>query len=179
MPKITVIASHPDPEKSLANRVILERFHELVPGADIVSLAQAYPDWRFDVGKEQKRLVASDVIVFEFPVWWYAIPWTLQKYVTDVFAYDFAYGGRFALEGKRFILSFTCGGGEKSYTRDGLYHCTIDEIMLPVYATARYCKLNYLGNIVSYHMMPEDCPVDRIRAKAREHGDKLAEMVAN
>lgn len=179
MSKITVIASHPDPEKSLANRIVLERFHELAPWADIVQLADAYPDWHFDVRKEQERLVASYVIVFEFPVLWYAIPWTLQKYITDVFAYDFAYGNRFALEGKMLILSFTCGGGEKSYTKDGLYHCTIDEIMLPVYATARYCKLNYLGNVVSYHMMPEDCPVSKIMEKARMHGEKLAEMAAN
>lgn len=176
MAKITVIAAHPQPEKSLANRIILERFHELVPQAEIVSLAQSSPDWHFDVEKEQRRLAAADTVIFEFPVWWYAAPWTLQKYVSDVFAYGFAYGTAFALEKKQCILSFTCGGGERSYTKDGLYHCTIDEIMLPMYATLRYCRIGFLGNVISYHMMPEDCPVEKIREKAKSHGERLAEL---
>lgn len=177
MAKITVIAAHPAPDNSLANKTILEQFHQLVSEAEIVHIAKTYPDWRFDVKKEQERLLASETIVFEFPVWWYAIPWLLEKYLTDVFAYGYAYGTKFALEGKRFILSFTCGGGEKSYTKDGLYHCTIDQIMLPMYATASYCRLNYIGNIISYHMIPDDDPVDGIIDKAKKHADRLAIMV--
>lgn len=176
MAKITLIAAHPTPEKSLANRIVLERFHELVPQAEIVSLAGCYPDWQFDVEKEQQRLAAADTIIFEFPVWWYATPWTLLKYITDVFAYGFAYGSAFALENRKCILSFTCGGGERSYTREGLYHCTIDEIMLPMYATLRYCRINLLGNVISYHMMPEDCPVEQIKGKAKSHGERLAKL---
>lgn len=176
MAKITVIAAHPDPDKSLANRVVLEQFRQLLPDAETVLIAKDYPDWRFDVQKEQQRLLAAGTIIFEFPVWWYAAPWLLEKYLTDVFAYGYAYGTKFALEGKKFILSFTCGGGEKSYTKDGLYHCTIDEIMLPMYATASYCRLNYIGNVVSYHMMPEDCPEKEIIAKAKKHAERLAAL---
>lgn len=174
MAEITVIAAHPSPEKSLANKVILERLNQALPAAEIAHIAKDYPDWRFDIKKEQERLLSAETIVFEFPVWWYAIPWLLEKYLTDIFVYGFAYGTRFALEGKKFILSFTCGGGEKSYTKEGLYHCTIDEIMLPMYATASYCRLNYIGNVVSYHMMPEDCPVNEIIEKARRHAERLA-----
>lgn len=176
MAKITVIYAHPDPEKSLANRNIIDQFHALMPNAEIVPLGEKYPDWHFDIKAEQERLMMSDVLIFEFPVWWYAMPWTLQKYVTDVFAYGFAYGNQYALENKKFILSFTCGGGEKSYTRDGLYHCTIDDIMSPLYATSRYCRLNYIGSIISWHMMPEDCPVADIVEKAGKHAEKLAKI---
>lgn len=176
MAKITVIAGHPDPDHSLANRVILDKFHELAPKAEIVRLAVLYPDWRFDIKAEQSRLAETDTLVFEFPIWWYAMPWLMQKYVTDVFAYGYAYGDHYALEGKKLILSYTCGGGEKSYTRDGLYHCTIEEVMSPVYATARYCRLSYLGQIISYHMMPEDCTVERIKEKARAHAERLAKL---
>lgn len=48
--------------------------------------------------------------------------------------------------------------------------------MSPAYATARYCRLNYLGQIISNHMMPEDCPVEKIVEKAKAHADKLAEV---
>ena len=126
--------------------------------------------------KEQERLAATETIIFDFPVWWYAAPWTLLKYISDVFAYGFAYGTTFALANKKAILSFTCGGGERSYTKDGLYQCTIDEIMSPMYATLRYCRLDFLGNVISCHMMPEDCPVDEIKAKAERHGERLAEL---
>lgn len=177
MAKITVISGHPRPEASLANRNVLEKFHELIPDAEIIWLAQTYPDAKFDVRKEQERLAATESIVFQFPVWWYAAPWLLQKYITDVLAYGYAYGDKYALEGKKFVLSLTCGGGEKSYTRDGLYHCTIEEIMSPLHALARYCRLDYLGQAISYHMMPDDCPVNEIIEKARTQGEKLAKML--
>ena len=177
MTNITVIYGHPEPGKSLANRAVLERFSQLAPSAGIVTLAELYPNGVLDIKKEQDRLVASDTIIFQFPVWWYAIPWLLSKYISEVFAYDFAYGNRFALDGKKFVLSFTCGGGEKSYTKDGLYHLTIAEIMSPMYGTARYCRLHYLGDVITYHMMPEDCPKDRIVKKAHNQGEELAKLV--
>lgn len=177
MAKTTVIYGHPSPENSLANRAVLEQFSQVAPMAEIVTLARLYPGGIFDIKMEQERLAASQTIVFQFPVWWYAIPWLLSKYITDIFSYDYAYGEKFALENRGFILSLTCGGGEKSYTKDGLYHCTIAEIMSPMYATARYCRLDYLGEVISYHMMTEDCPGDRILEKARKHGEELAKLV--
>lgn len=155
---------------------MLKTFQELTPEAEVVTLASLYPDANFDVAREQKRLVESGTIIFEFPIWWHSIPWLLSKYVADVLAFDFAYGGKYALEGKKFILSFTCGADEKSYSKDGAFHCTIDDLMTPMFATARYCKMAYSGKVLSYQMIGSDKHREEIVAKAIKQGEALANL---
>ena len=46
-----------------------------------------------------------------------------------------------------------------------------------MYGTARYCRLNYLGDVITYHMMPEDCPENRIVERARNQGEELAKLL--
>ena len=51
MANITVIYGHPEPDRSLANRAVLEKFSQLAPGADIVTLAKLYPNAVFEIKK--------------------------------------------------------------------------------------------------------------------------------
>ena len=71
MSKILVIAGHPDYKHSVANRAVLDEFHKLVPDAEIVYLDALYPDFNIDVDKEQKRISDADIVIFQFPFWWY------------------------------------------------------------------------------------------------------------
>ena len=46
-----------------------------------------------------------------------------------------------------------------------------------MYGTARYCRLNYLGDVITYHMRPDDCPKDRILEKAKKQGEELEKLI--
>src|ERR1700761_4683547 len=45
-----------------------------------------------DVELEQRKLLAADAVIFQFPLWWFGMPAILKGWVDRVFAYGLAYG---------------------------------------------------------------------------------------
>lgn len=181
MGKILVISGHPDYKHSFANRHILDEFHKLVPHAEIVYLDALYPDFRIDVPTEQKRLLEHDIVIFEFPMYWYGSPSLLHRYVEAVFTHGFAYGSKgTALNYKKLILSFTTGAPEEAYTPEGHQHVTIEQLMPPFLAMANLIGMDWKGKIVSFGMAlinPEDTALrDEILLKAKQHAIRLAAL---
>ena len=86
MPNVLIVSGHPRTgDDSVANKTILEELTSLLPEAMIDHLDELYPDYVFDVEAEQAKLAAADVIVLQYPQWWYGWPSLLQKWVEDVF----------------------------------------------------------------------------------------------
>lgn len=69
MKKVIIINGHGAPMMSMANKRILEDVKAQLQDVEIVTLAELYPDFKIDVEKEQTRLLAADLIVFEYPIW--------------------------------------------------------------------------------------------------------------
>lgn len=182
MKKILVLAGHPDYKTSVANRAILSHFQELVPEAEIVSLGDLYPDFNIDVKREQERILDADVIVMEFPIWWYSSPSLMHRYVEEVFTHGFAYGpeGK-RLTGKRLVLSFTSGAPAAAYSPEGYQYFTIDSLMPPFVAMAHLTGMEWSGYVYSGGMICTD-PDDKAKmatlvAAANDHADRLAAKV--
>lgn len=53
-----------------------------------IDLYELYPDFDINIRKEQKRLEAFDVIIFQHPIYWYSCPPLLKQYIDLVFEYD-------------------------------------------------------------------------------------------
>ncbi|MEI9885811.1 MAG: NAD(P)H-dependent oxidoreductase [Rhizomicrobium sp.] len=45
-----------------------------------------------DVAEEQRKLLWADVVILQFPMWWFSMPAILKGWVDRVYAYGFAYG---------------------------------------------------------------------------------------
>ncbi len=76
------------------------------------------------VQEELARLDAADVVMLQFPLWWYGPPAILKGWFDRVFAYGAAYtskmrfaNGRF--KGKRAIVSMVGGGEAESFVLGG------------------------------------------------------------
>ncbi|ANI89501.1 NADPH quinone oxidoreductase [Arachidicoccus ginsenosidimutans] len=88
-----------------------------------------------DICAEQEKIIWCDVMIWQFPLWWFSVPAMLKGWVDKVFAkgkfYDNGkiFGNGF-LKGKKAILSLTAGGPEKNYVSDK--YGTIEEILLPI-----------------------------------------------
>ncbi len=80
-----------------------------------------------DVRAEIDKLLWADVLILQFPLWWFSMPAILKGWVDRVFAYGFAYGvgehsdkrwgdryGEGSLAGKRAMLIVTAGGGKST-----------------------------------------------------------------
>lgn len=182
MAKIVVIGAHPDYQISVANRAILDEFHKLVPQAEIVKLAELYPNYQIDAAKEQQRLTPAEMIIFDYPFWWYSAPSLLHRYIEQVFLHGWAYGSTKALTGKSLALSFTTGASENDYQRRaGVMH-TIEQFLPPMLETAHFTGMIYRGAVYSFDMAcynPEDAARKNvIETRARDQAKRLKDHIS-
>jgi len=182
MSKVVVISGHPNLEQSYTNTVILEQLHTALDDAEIRRLDSFYPDYQIDVEAEQKALLDADVIVLQFPFYWYSTPALLKKWIDDVFSYNFAYGAEGdKLKGKDFFLSFTVGGPEESYDPLGYNHFTIEQLVRPLQQTAYLAGMNYHTPVYTNRMVyiPGVYNTqDEVQGRAREHAGRLLDAIA-
>ncbi|MBD5641479.1 MAG: NAD(P)H-dependent oxidoreductase [Desulfovibrio sp.] len=183
MARIVVIDGHPERPKSIANKAVLEEFGKLVPEAETVHLCELYPDFRIDASREQQRLAPAEMIIFQYPFWWYGAPSLLRRYLEQVFLPGWAYATeKKALAGKNLALSFTIGGTEAEYQRrEGVMH-TIEQFLPDMLATAHFTGMTYRGAVYSFDMAcfdPSDqARISAVQAKARDQARRLKEHIA-
>ncbi|MEV5355533.1 NAD(P)H-dependent oxidoreductase [Streptomyces sp. NPDC052693] len=73
------------------------------------------------------RLLAADLLVLSFPLWWFSLPAVLKGWVDRVFVMGGVFGGRHglfadaALAGKRAMLLFTTGDSAESFRPGGAF----------------------------------------------------------
>ncbi len=154
MKNVLVIIGHPYWDRSVANKGILDALKKGFPNITISNLKELYPDCKLNVPEEQRKLLAADTIVLQFPIMWFGAPSIMHKYFEEVLTYGFAYGASGdKLKGKHLIASFTAGAPETAYSHTGIEGCTMEELMPPLSATAKYCDLVWDGYVCSYGMM--------------------------
>ena len=181
MSKVLVVSGHPRTgDDSVANKTILEELASLLPGVEIDHLDELYPDYVFDVEAEQSKLAAADVIVLQYPLWWYGWPALLQKWMEDVFVRGFSHGSRgTALHGKKLIVSVTTGAGESYYSaQPGGF----DRFLAPAMATSALVGLEFAGSLplygVSYANRTDEVARADMVERSREHAKRLAEFAS-
>lgn len=78
-----------------------------------------------DIQAEIDKLLGCDVLIFQFPLWWFGLPAILKGWVDRVFVTGKIYGGgkwydNGVFKGKRAMLSLTTGGASPMYSEIGL-----------------------------------------------------------
>ena len=85
---------------------------------------------------EIDKLDWCDLLIFQFPLWWFGLPAVLKGWVDQVFTMGHAYGnGKFydtgAFKNKKALLSLTTGGPESAYVKGG-WNGDIHSILKPI-----------------------------------------------
>ena len=144
MAQLIVYYAHPGHKHSHVNR-FMARAAVRVSNITFVDLYADYPRFDIDVDIEQRRLLDHDVILFQFPVFWYSTPSIIKEWQDLVLEYGFAYGREgTALNGKLFLCAITAGGKEEAYQTDGFNHFKIGELLQPIEQMARLTGMKYL-----------------------------------
>ena len=180
--KTLVVSGHTDLKNSVANKTILETLEKELTNAEFDYLDSLYPDYKFDVKKEQGKLVDADVIVLQFPIFWYRTPSLLDKWMEDVFTHGFSHGSEGgALRGKKLVLSLTTGAGEELYQKDGLMGNAIEELLAPFKSICNMTGLIYAGYIytggVSYLSRNDENAMKEMKLKSVEHANRVKNLV--
>ncbi len=150
MRKILIYMAHPRLDRSQIHSRLSARV-ENHPAVSFIDIYAEYPDSIFDIQREQERLLAHDVILFQHPVYWYSTPGILKDWQDLVLQYGFAYGeGGQALHGKAFGQVVSAGAPFDDYSKQGANRAEMREIFTPLRTMARFCGMRYLEPLVLY-----------------------------
>ncbi len=141
MPRVIVIFSHPRYENSRVHRALLEVVAPL-PMVTIDDLYEEYADFHIDIHREQERLLAHDVIVWQFPLYVYAPPALLKQWLELVLEFGWAFGkGGGRLKGKLGIITVSTGGSRESYGPEGPHRYPLMAFLRPLERAIALCGM--------------------------------------
>jgi len=150
MAKLLVYYAHPGHKHSKANKAMVAAAQK-VDGITFVDLYAEYPRFEIDIDREQQRLLEHDVILFQFPMFWYSTPSLIKEWEDLVLEHGFAYGsGGDKLTGKRMMLAITAAGPDDAYTDKGYQHYPIRTFLTPLECTASLCHMHFTPPYVLY-----------------------------
>jgi NAD(P)H dehydrogenase (quinone) len=109
-----------------------------------------------DIAAEQAKLTRADLVIFQFPLWWYSVPAMLKGWLERVLSAGFAYGAgrlfdRAGLGGTRALLSFTTNGQESAYADDG-WHGPIADTVTPLHQGLRFVGFQPLEPFIAWNV---------------------------
>ncbi len=173
---VVLIFAHPYPDRSLANRKLLEAVEDL-GGVNVRSLYDLYPTFDIDVSAEQAALRAASLVVLQHPMYWYSVPSLLKHWFDKVLARGFAYGpGGQVLWGKRCLWVVTTGGDEQAFGAHGMHGRPFAEFTPVIERTAAFCGMLWEEPLVVYgaHRLP----LGELALAAKGYRERLSALAA-
>ncbi|WOF23396.1 NAD(P)H-dependent oxidoreductase [Microbacterium betulae] len=154
--------------------------------ADLAGEAYARGELAPEVREEQSKLAAAELLVLQFPLWWYGVPAILKGWFDRVLTAGFAYGdldpelgvprryGDGGLFGRRALVVVTAGEDDRSIGRRGISG-DIDSLLFPLtHGTLWYVGIEALGLHVVHDADTLGAEgVDREIARLRDRLDGL------
>ena len=168
MARVIHYYAHPAHKFSGANRAMWEAAQR-VGGITHVDLYADYPRYNVRIDREQERLLEHEVIVLQFPLFWYSAPALVKEWIDLTFERGFAYGdGGDKLDGKWLMLAVTAAGAETAYSPEGYQHHSLRTFLTPFEQTARLSGMRFAAPYVMY---------DALRSDTAEHVAGFARLL--
>jgi len=110
-----------------------------------------------DIRLEIEKVEWCDMLILNFPIFWFSAPAILKGWIDRVFASGRFYGGkRFydngGMQGKRAMATVTLGGQQHMFGPDAI-HGEMDTMLRPILRGAlAYCGFTVLPPFVAYHV---------------------------
>ena len=171
MNKILILFAHPLYEKSRIHNSLVRA----LPESEHITfhdLYERYPDFSINIRTEKELLLAHDIIIWQYPFYWYSVPPLLKQWIDLVLEFKWAYGpGGDALKGKMILNIVSAGGSRQAYSPTGKNRYEVMQFMAPLEQTVRLCNMVFLPPFVVHgtHLLT---PVE-ISSYARQYRELL------
>ena len=162
---------------ALANNVLCELGHT-------VQISRADSD--YEIQAEIQKYVWADVVIYQMPGWWMGAPWTVKKYIDDIFTEGHGtlyasdgrsrsdaakkYGSGGLIHDKKYMLSLTWNAPMEAFTeQDQFFHGVgVDGVYLPFHKANQFLGMQSLETFIVNDVIkaPE---VEAYMAQYREH----------
>jgi NAD(P)H dehydrogenase (quinone) len=141
---------------------------------------------RGDIQAEQDKLDRADLLVLQFPLWWFGVPAILKGWIDRVFVRGYAYGlpdpdrpgrslryGTGGLAGKRALAVVSIGGHEEGYRSRGIDGSLVEVLFPLLHGTFFYTGMRPLPPVAVYgagHLTDEGYRTAALELRARLAG---------
>lgn len=121
----------------------------------------------YDIDEEVQNFLWADVIIYQMPGWWMGAPWTVKKYIDEVFTagngsmyandgrsrHDPSrhYGSGGLLQGRRYMLSLTWNAPREAFDEPGNFFegRGVDAVYFPFHKSQEFIGLEALPTFLA------------------------------
>lgn len=147
-------------------------------------------DAGYDIEEEVQKFLWADVVIYQMPGWWMGAPWTVKKYLDEVFTAGHGslyandgrtrsdasqkYGSGGLIQGKQYLLSLTWNAPQQAFDdpTDFFEGKGVDAVYLPFHKANEFLGMRALSTFLSTDVMKQP-DIGRDVARYRQH---LAEV---
>lgn len=111
-----------------------------------------------DISLEISKILAADLVVFTFPLFWFGVPAILKGWIDRVFVSGTFYRGRHiygsgGMAGKRAFAAFSLGGREHMFGPGAIHGELVTGMLRPFFQGALgYVGFDVIEPFVAYHV---------------------------
>ena len=156
---------------------------------------QTFIDGGYDVQEEVEKFLWADVVIYQMPGWWMGAPWTVKKYLDEVFTaghgslyasdgrtrsdHTQKYGSGGLIQGKQYMLSLTWNAPQQAFDEadDFFEGKGVDAVYFPFHKAQQFLGMSGLPTFLATDVMKRpDVPaalaayqahLERVFGKAR------------
>lgn len=131
----------------------------------------------YDVAQEIEKYKSADVVIYQYPIFWFMVPAQLKKYMDDVFAYDEfftytdgPYGSGGLMHGKHVMFSTTWNAPEQAFNDTDAFFDGMgpSEAILAMRKAHQYCGFEELPHF-SVHNVVRNPQIDTHIVRLQRH----------
>jgi glutathione-regulated potassium-efflux system ancillary protein KefG len=136
-----LVYAYPALERARISPAMADAVRDL-PGLTVHDLYEVYPDFTIDVPAEHRLMYDHDLIVLQFPLYWFSIPSLLKEWMDLSWSRGFAFGEGAKLKGRTLMCAISTGANRDAY-ENGVYRFPLNEFLRPLQEAAGYCGLTW------------------------------------
>ncbi len=147
-------------------------------------------DSDYNVADEVQKYLDSDVVIYQMPGWWMGEPWTVKKYIDEVFTLGHGalyasdgrsrsdaskkYGSGGLIEGKKYMLSLTWNAPQQAFDdpADFFEGKGVDAVYFPFHKANQFLGMTGLPTFLAVDVMKRP-DVPAALAAYEAHLDKV------
>ena len=133
--------------------------------ADKVNIEKTIIKEGYSVEEEQAKFKKADLIIFQFPIYWFSMPAMMKKYLDTVYGYGVFFGmgdaeakygyGNGMMQGKKYMLSITSNAPQEAFNnKDQFFEgLSIEQFLMNIHKVNEFCGMEALPSFAAYNVI--------------------------
>jgi modulator of drug activity B len=130
----------------------------------------------YDALEEQAKFKEADLVIFQFPIYWFSTPAALKKYIDVVYAYGVFFGmgseasetgkplkygfSNGLMQGKKYMLSVTTNAPKEVFgDKEGFFEGRdLEDFLFNIHKTNQFCGMTPLKSFAANNVIKDPQP---------------------